>query len=95
MGEMLDYIYFHTEPMEGAERNEELDFSGVNRSVGESPGKTVIRKNKLHASAPKLRQRLKKAIQARQTEKKQFTTPPRYDEVFHQGLLTLDNDTDY
>jgi hypothetical protein len=44
LGEMLDYVYFYTEPMETVQRGEPLDFSRVQRLEAqyEFPGRRTI-----------------------------------------------------
>ena len=44
LGEMLDYVYFYTEPMETAQRGELLDFSRAQREERhlELPGRQVV-----------------------------------------------------
>jgi hypothetical protein len=94
LGEMLDHVYFQTEPMEEAKRDEHLNFERINRYIGLHPAKAQV--EKLPASSiSHLRQRLKQAVAKRQLTSAPVTTPPRYDEVFDQGIATLERDTEY
>lgn len=95
LGEMLDYVYFHTEPMEEAKRDEYLSFEKIDRSAGLAPKRVPPRTPPPKSSISPLQRRLKQALAKRQATRVQPITPPRYDEVFHQGLSTLDNDTEY
>src|SRR2546425_3552572 len=95
LGEMLDYVYFHTEPMAEAKRDEFLDFGKVGRSVVEPPKKAAIAPEQKRPPIAKLRERFKQAFASRQAAQSRPMTPPRYDEVFRQGVMTLDNDTEY
>lgn len=94
LGEMLDHVYFHTEPMEEAKRDEYLSFAKVNRAIVSLPPKVQVEKVPA-ASISRLRQRLKQAVASKQPTLTQPSTPPRYDEVFDQGVATLDKDTEY
>ena len=88
-GEILDYVYFHTEPMEHGIRNEALDFSTVSQDKPEkyirpqsSSSEKEIRKSR-RAFQEKLGQ------QDAQPAKFEFT-PPRYDEEFAKALEKIE-----
>jgi len=90
VGEILDYVYFHTEPMEHGIRNAPLDFG----LISNQPTERYERSSS--GTSPKEAERLRKAIQARlgslqkeQTSKFEFT-PPRYDEEYFRALSKLD-----
>jgi hypothetical protein len=85
-GEILDHVYFRTEPMEHGVRNERLDFSWVNedqpemyrrRPSGASPG--LIAKKKREYL-----QRLAKLQTPNQSEAR--ITEPRYDQEYFEAL---------
>lgn len=88
-GEILDYVYFHTEPMESGVRNQPLDFSLIaaeRTSVysRSSSGKPTAEIRKLRAE-----------YERRQTSKKIDTgqpfafTPPKYDEEYFEAMAKL------
>lgn len=90
VGEILDYVYFHTEPMEGGIRNAPLDFSVISTQAPER----YVRSSS--ATAPAEAARLRKSIKEKQASllrKQNITfefTPPRYDEEFFGALSKLD-----
>lgn len=88
-GEILDYVYFHTEPMERGVRNEALDFSAVSQQKPEkyvrppsASSEKDIRKRR-RAFQEKLEQ------QTAQSREFEFT-PPRYDEEFEKALQKIE-----
>jgi hypothetical protein len=90
VGEILDYVYFHTEPMEQGIRNAPLDFS----LISSQPPERYIRSSS--GTSPKEAERLRRAIvdklaslRNQQTSVFEFT-PPRYDEEFSRALSKLD-----
>lgn len=84
-GELLDYVYFMTEPMRDAERNMPLDFSSVPTDAP-SP-------YRLHSSgiSPGQAQGIKRRVRERFVEVKPtgLITPPRYDDIYAQAIATL------
>ncbi len=89
-GEILDYVYFRTEPMETAVRNEPLDFS----IVRETPVETYRRSSsgKSPHEIQLLRREFRQSMEQR-TAKQASTfafTPPRYDEEFFEALEKLE-----
>lgn len=92
VGEILDHVYFHTEPMEIAVRNTPLDFSVV-------PVQQPDRYERASSNTnPRDAARIRKAFKERQTQlRSQQTspttfTPPRYDGEFFQAMAKLDAD---
>jgi hypothetical protein len=88
-GEILDYVYFRTEPMEYGVRNEPLDFS----KIAEQPPPIYARR-----TSGKTRQELEAARNrflsdaARRAEKASSGTsytPPSYDKEFFNALSKL------
>jgi hypothetical protein len=87
-GEILDYVYFRTEPMEHGVRNEKLDFS---RIVQDVPG--IYKRpasNKTASEIRKLRKEFSQKIAARVPAPAFQFTPPRYDEEFCAAMEKLD-----
>jgi hypothetical protein len=88
-GEILDYVYFHTEPMERGVRNEPLDFAWVNQ---EKPEKYVRTKSGISdKDIRKQRQdfQQKLAQQKSHTQRFEFTAP-RYDQEFERALEKIE-----
>jgi len=87
-GEILDYVYFRTEPMEYGVRNEPLDFSRTSQQPPEtykrpSSGTTA-------GEIKKMRREFSESIAKRlQPTSFQFT-PPQYDEEFRAAMEKLD-----
>src|SRR2546425_2925457 len=80
LGELLDYVYFYTEPMEAAQRGEPLDFSRVQREEPhyELPGRRAIDAR----SVRRLREEVaRKKTELRRRPEERFT-PPNYDDVY-------------
>jgi hypothetical protein len=90
LGEILDYVYFYTQPMEHGIRNASLDFSLI------SGQPTEQYKRSSSGKAPAEVARLREAIREKQAHfrkqqhgKFEFTAP-RYDEEFFKALSKLD-----
>lgn len=88
-GEILDYVYFHTEPMERGIRNELLDFSTVSQEKPEkylrpsstSPEKEIRKRRKAFQD--------KLGRQNAQSAKFEFTQP-RYDVEFEKAIQKIE-----
>lgn len=87
-GEILDYVYFRTEPMEHGVRNELLDFSTI---LAHSP---ELYKRSSSGKAPsevaRLRRVFTEQIKARVGSSTFKFTAPKYDEEFHAAIERLD-----
>lgn len=93
LGEMLDYVYFHTEPMQGATRGAPLDFSLVERGA---PPPSAIQPNPPDRQAVERMRRTIAARRAQSTLWKPVTfTPPPYDEHYFEALRVMDEDDGY
>lgn len=92
LGEMLDYVYFYTEPMETARRGEALDFSVVQRERVELRLPDRVRVDK------RLVQRLKEGVERRKAEfppeAEESFTPPRYDETYERARKAMEEEED-
>jgi hypothetical protein len=90
-GEILNYVYFQTEPMEAGIRNQLLDFSVISMDrpavySRSSSGKSPAEIRKLRAQFE--RQRAEKKA----TEQRPFTfTPPRYDDEYFEAMAQLES----
>ena len=87
LGEILDHVYFRTEPMEHGVRNEPLDFSRIPSNVAPRYERTPSNTLPKHVEA--LRRKLAEANSGRQQTPFEFT-PPRYDTEFERALDKLD-----
>jgi hypothetical protein len=91
-GEVLDYVYFHTEPMKDARRGEPLDFSSA-RHRDEVPR---YRRRASGTSPQELRRARELFLKGPSTSPAQaatFTTP-KYDDQFFASLLKLESEGD-
>lgn len=94
--QMLNYVYFNTEPMINAERGKPLDFTKIH-SLEPIPkfklSKGSLKAKELSELKKKIRQRID---EQREKEKQDSTfTPPRYDEIYWEGIARLDKDNSY
>ena len=86
--EILDYVYFRTEPMEHGIRNENLDFSRVLQHLPETYRKPSS--NKTAGEIKAMRREFAKNIAKRiHTTDFQFTEP-KYDDEFRAAMEKLD-----
>jgi hypothetical protein len=89
-GEILDYVYFRTEPMELGSRNESLDF---NKVAEQPPAKYVrsssgIKSKDLQTQRERFEKERASRIEGRKTDP--FFTPPNYDDEFLGAIAKLD-----
>lgn len=90
-GEILDYVYFRTEPMEYGVRNEPLDFSRILQHLPEPYKRPTS--GKTDGEIKKMRREFSERITKRlQSTDFQFTAP-RYDEEFQDAMEKLDAGT--
>jgi hypothetical protein len=90
-GEILDYVYFHTEPMEQGIRNEPLNFTLISderpekysRSTSGTSPRDIATAKKQFASKIA-------ALQKPKPETRFEFTPPKYDDEFLSALAKLD-----
>jgi hypothetical protein len=87
-GEILDYVYFRTEPMEYGVRNESLDFSKVLQQVPGPYKRTPS--NKSPGEIKALRRQFGEKIAAQLSASNFQFTPPRYDEEFRAAIEKMD-----
>lgn len=93
-GEILDYVYFHTEPMEHGIRSQPLDFTTIplepaaayfRQASGRTSKEIVAARKKFQDGVARRKTKGAKAL---------VFTPPQYDEVFLEALEKLDGSTD-
>jgi len=90
-GELLNYVYFHTEPMQHARRGEKLDFSAV-RPRRDVP---IYRRTKSSASSDLVRQSRRRLVEgSKPSEQREPFTPPKYDEQFFAAISHLQDDAE-
>lgn len=88
-GEILNYVYFQTEPMEAGIRNQPLDFSLI---PTERP---AVYARSSSGTSPAVIRKLRAKFERQQAEKKAkeqrpFTfTPPKYDEEYFEAMGKL------
>ena len=91
LGQMLNHVYFDTEPMENAEREQRLDFSKVRRDV-ERP----VRRFPAREIDPKVARAARERIEAAKRARASTTVPlvpePVYDEAYWQARAASDDD---
>jgi hypothetical protein len=87
-GEILDYVYFRTEPMEYGIRNEPLDFSKVVQQVPDPYKRTPSDKTPGEIKA--LRKTFGQTIAGKLAKPNFQFTPPEYDEQFRAAIEKLD-----
>lgn len=89
--EILDYAYFHTEPMQNAIRNEPLDFSLIPETlpiVYKRTGSGVNAKE-----LAKKRQIFQQKYAEMTANREAFVfPPPRYDEEFARAIATMETE---
>lgn len=90
-GEILDYVYFRTEPMEHGIRNEPLDFSSIPYEPPEKYSRSASGASSREIAAAK-KQLLAKiaALQKPRPEARFEFTPPHYDDEFLNAMAKLD-----
>jgi hypothetical protein len=86
--EILDHVYFHTEPMEHGIRNEPLDFSRVLQQVPETYKRPSS--NKTAGEIKAMRREFNQKIAKRPASAAFQFTQPKYDDEFHAAMEKLD-----
>jgi hypothetical protein len=90
-GEILDFVYFRTEPMEHGIRNEPLDFSLIPEEAVEKYHRSSSGKSTREiANAKKQWTARIQALEKPASEKRFNFTPPRYDDEFMNTISKLD-----
>lgn|SRR2546425_8372902 len=89
-GEILDYVYFRTEPMEYGVRNEPLDFSKIPEQSPPMYERRQSGKTKQEVEAARKKFREESGRRTQETSKRMVFTPPSYDEEFFAALSKLD-----
>jgi hypothetical protein len=82
--ELLDYVYFETEPMMNAVRGERLDFSST-KPREEVPFYRGVKSGASEGEIKRLRRKLDQ-LSSESPQPTQVFTPPRYDSTFFQAV---------
>jgi hypothetical protein len=94
LNRILNYVYFYTQPMIGAKKNEKLDFSKIYK-IGEIP-KFKLQKGTLSPERIKaFKSLLKNKLGKEKRKALQQVVKPKYDDIYWQELEKLDNDYEY
>jgi hypothetical protein len=92
-GEILDHVYFHTEPMEHGIRSEPLDFTTVSEQPAVNYSRQASGKTPQEIKAARIRLAEQMARRKAEDASRFSFTPPRYDEEFLEALEKLDGTT--
>jgi len=90
---LLSYVYFHTEPMQDAQRSETLDFSKISHPSLQ----TVKRTAQIPEEQTQNLQRKFKEIKGYRLRSiyQSLNPKPRFDDVFMHSLASLESDEQY
>jgi hypothetical protein len=92
LGEMLDHVYFETEPMAAAERGDPLDFTTVVHARTPSPPWRATTGDR--GATERLRRRLAAQHPDRPPTAVPRVTPPRYDAEYFEALDAIAREDD-
>lgn len=85
--ELLDYVYFETEPMMNPVRGERLDFRSI-KPRAEVPYYQPVKSDATEKDIKRLRRKLHERS-AKSSQSQQGFTAPRYDAVFFQAVNSM------
>ena len=91
-GELLDYVYFSTSPMEGAQPGEDLDFSLVR---DEPPALFFIQSRAEGRAVVAARAAIERGMPRPEQQARGGPVEARYDEAYERIDATLSDDDDY
>jgi len=95
LSQMLNYVYFHTEPMDGAKRHQRLDFSKI-RKLEPIPKFKLTKGNLTKNEMEAIRRKIQKGISSIRPDQQSIEfTPPNYDQVYSEGMRVLEEESDY
>lgn len=90
LGELLNYVYFDTDPMEGAERHKRLDFEKI-KSAEPIPKFHLIPGTKSKKGKAEILKRIQDRIAQKSESVRQFT-PPNFDEKYFKAIQIMDDE---
>jgi hypothetical protein len=94
LNRILNYVYFYTQPMMGAKKNDKLDFSKIDK-IGEIP-KFKIQKGTLSSEKIKtFKSLLKNKLSREKRKAMKQVVKPKYDDLYWQEIEKLDKDYEY
>ena len=94
LNEILNYVYFYTEPMIGTKKKEKLDFSKINKF--ETIPKFKLEKGGLSSQEIRaIRATLKEKLRRGKEKDIEEVVQPKYDELYWQEMEKLDYDNEY
>lgn len=85
LNQILDYVYFHTEPMKSARRGDALDFSTIEPLRYEAQREISLPDESLKD----LRHRFNEARERLRLRPRRIDPPPRFDKTFQEGVRLL------
>jgi hypothetical protein len=94
---MLNYVYFKTEPMVDAKRNESLDFRKIH-SLEPIPKFKLTKGIKTEEERKRIDNLIREKIEASKKEPSPGTatfTPPNYDDTYFSGVERMRHDDEY
>ena len=95
LNNMLNYVYFYTEPMEKAKRHHNLDFSMIEKSEP-IPRFKLTKGNLTKSEKEKIREKIQEKLSQRKAvQMGENFTPPKYDEIYFEGMQILEEESDY
>ncbi len=90
LGELLNYVYFHTDPMENAERNKRLDFEKI-KSAEPIPKFRLTSGTKSKKDRAEILKRIQDRIASRPKLMPKFT-PPKFDDKYFEAVQIMDKE---
>lgn len=95
LSQMLNYVYFHTEPMVVAIRHQKLDFGKI-RKLDPIPKFELTKGNLTKSEKEKIRKKIQERVSQKIVARmRNEFTPPNYDQVYSEGMRVLEEESDY
>ena len=93
LGDMLDYVYFRTEPMDDAERGKSLDFSKIEieRSLTRSTTQPLSTKSSKQQAVERMRKNIGERKRVQPLHQPIFTEP-LYDDLYMEVVSSMKSD---
>ncbi len=90
LSELLNFVYFHTDPMEGAERHKRLDFESI-RSSEPAPKFRLTSGTFTKKEKAELLKRIQTRIASKPAPGCKFT-PPKFDDKYFEAVQIMDKE---
>jgi hypothetical protein len=94
LNQLLNYVYFYTEPMAHAIKFDKLDFSKIHK-LEPIPDFTLEKGNVEQNEIKELRKRLAEGLNEAKKAQIDLAVTPQYDDVFWSDMLKMDFDDEY